>query len=93
MILYDWGQGRQLTAVNNRISGVIEQYRYNADGLRSRKITYQNGVSATTEYVWGNNGLAGFTNGEDTVTLLYGTDGTAVGFTLNDDVYTYLKNL
>ena len=90
---YYWGNGRQLMQIvdNTRNSGV--RYEYNEEGLRISKLHVQNGVSTTTDYVWGKNGLAGFTTGDKMVVVIYGQDGTPIGFSLNETLYTYIKNL
>ena len=93
IISYGWGEGRMLNGIRNSSTGVISQYSYNEEGLRSQKILRKNSLIITTDYVWGKNGLEGFTNGEDTVVVLYGSDGMPVGFTLNGESYAYIKNL
>lgn len=86
-----WSEGRSLYQISN--SRYNAQYIYNDEGLRITREVKEFGKSTYVEYVWGNHGLAGFTLGEDTVVVLYGQDGTPIGFSLNDTVYTYIKNL
>ena len=86
-----WSEGRSLYQILN--SRYNAQYTYNDEGLRIIREVKEFGKSTYVEYVWGNHGLAGFTMGEDTVVVLYGQDGTPIGFSLNDTVYTYIKNL
>ena len=91
--LYSWGMGRLLNQIVSESGKDRVIYDYNEEGLRIKKVLKVDGVSTITDYVWGKNGLAGYTRGTDTVVVLYGTDGTPIGFSLNDTVYTYLKNL
>lgn len=101
-----WGEGRNLMGVRKSTSNYSE-YTYNVDGLRTQKIVVENGVSTTTQYIWGNNGLAAIITGDTTVVLIYDNDGEAVGFFVEETeeytpaipnavtqkVYTYVKNL
>ena len=91
--LYSWGMGRLLNQIVSESGNDRVIYDYNEEGLRIKKVLTVDGVSSITDYVWGKNGLAGYTRGTDTVVVLYGTDGTPIGFSLNDTVYTYIKNL
>ena len=53
----------------------------------------KNGTTTTTQFVWGDNGLAAAITGNQTVVVLYGAEGEAVGFSVGGTVYTYVKNL
>jgi len=88
---FTWGEGRMLLEMFG--DDYQANYVYNDEGLRIIKELTQGNTTTYTEYEWGKNGLAGFTTGEDTVVILYGQDGTPIGFSLNDTVYTYIKNL
>lgn len=101
-----WGEGRNLMGVRKSTTNYTE-YTYNADGLRTHKIVVEDGVSTTTQYIWGNNGLAAIITGDTTVVPIYDNDGEAVGFfvekteeytpaipdVVTQKVYTYVKNL
>ena len=102
-----WGEGRMLLEVRTNASN-YSQYTYNTDGLRTKKIVAVNGIKTTTEYVWGDNGLAGkiIRDGTATTTVIphYDIEGEAVGFTVKcvpsrlsspstTNTYTYVKNL
>lgn len=89
---FSWGEGRRLKAIRDAQNNMFVNYTYNEEGLRIKK-SISSETKATTEYVWGKNGLAGFTTEEDTVVVHYGQDGTPVGFSFNDMVYTYIKNI
>ena len=88
---FTWGEGRSLLGISGL--GYSAKYIYNDEGLRIIREVKQYGKNTYIEYEWGKNGLAGFTSGENTVVILYGQDGTPIGFSLNDTVYTYIKNL
>ena len=103
----NWGEGRMLLGVQTNASN-YSQYTYNTDGLRTKKIVAVNGIKTTTEYVWGDNGLAGkiIRDGTATTTVIphYDIEGEAVGFTVKcvpsrlsspstTNTYTYVKNL
>ncbi len=88
-----WNEGRMLTGFMDMNRQYKNYYTYNEEGLRTKKVQTQYGVTTTTEYVWGKNGLAGFVKGDDEVVVLYGSDGLPIGFNLNGRVYTYVKNL
>ena len=47
-----------LTGITWNSSNYVN-YEYNADGLRVKKNVVKNGTTAVTEYIWGENGLAG----------------------------------
>ncbi len=101
-----WGEGRRLMGVRKNSTNYAE-YAYNANGLRTQKTVVENGVSTTTQYIWGNNGLAAIIIGDTTVVPIYDNDGEAVGFfvekteeytpaipdVVTQNVYTYVKNL
>ena len=101
-----WGEGRMLLGVRKSTTNYTE-YTYNADGLRTQKIVVEDGASTTTQYIWGNNGLAAIIIGDTTVVPIYDSDGEAVGFFVEETeeytpaipdavtqkVYTYVKNL
>lgn len=102
-----WGEGRMLLGVYTKVSN-YSQYTYNADGLRTRKVVTVNDNTTTTEYVWGDNGLAGTIIYDATATTTvvphYDGEGEAIGFTVTrvptrqsspstTDTYTYVKNL
>lgn len=53
-----WGEGRMLKGVSKDARNNVTD-SYNADGLRTKKVVKEDNVSTVTEYVWGNNGLAG----------------------------------
>lgn len=89
-----WGDGRCLREIRDYNNNWAAGYTYNEQGLRiGKRISGEGIVTKEWEYVWGQNGLAGFTQGENTVVVHYGQDGTPVGFSLNDTVYTYIKNI
>ena len=89
-----WGDGRCLKQVLDYDNNWTAGYTYNEQGLRiGKRISGEGIVTKEWEYVWGQNGLAGFTQGENTVVVHYGQDGTPVGFSLNDTMYTYIKNI
>lgn len=104
--VFTWGEGRMLMGVQKNSTNYT-QYTYNADGLRTQKIVVENGVSTTTQYIWGNKGLAAIITGDTTVVPIYDVDGEAVGFfvekteeytpaipdEVTQKVYTYVKNL
>ena len=102
-----WGEGRMLLGVSEDASN-YSQYTYNVDGLRTRKVVAVNGITTTTEYAWGDNGLAGtiIRDGTATTTVAphYDSEGEAIGFTVKrvpsrlsspctTNTYTYVKNL
>lgn len=102
-----WGEGRMLLGISENASN-YSQYTYNADGLRTRKVVAVNGIKTTTEYAWGDNGLAGTiirdTTATTTVVPHYDSEGEAIGFTVKrvpavlsnpstTNTYTYVKNL
>jgi RHS repeat-associated protein len=102
-----WGEGRMLLGVQTNASN-YSQYTYDVDGLRTRKVVAVNGIRTTTEYVWGDNGLAGTiirdTTATSTVVPHYDSEGEAIGFTVKrvpsrlsspstTNTYTYVKNL
>lgn len=87
-----WGEGRMLTAIGTDEDNIIF-YTYNADGLRATKTVTTSGESATTQYIWGSNGLVGTVSGDTTVIVLYDVDGEPAGFSVNGAVYTYIKNI
>lgn len=87
-----WGEGRMLTGISKNARNHVA-YTYNADGLRAAKAVTKNGTTTTTQYVWGDNGLAAAITDNQTVVVLYGAEGEAVGFSVNGTVYTYVKNL
>jgi RHS repeat-associated protein len=102
-----WGEGRMLLGVRTNASN-YSQYFYGVDGLRTRKVVAVNGIKTTTEYAWGDNGLAGtiIRNGTATTTVVphYDGDGEAIGFTVKHvpsklvgpsttNTYIYVKNL
>ena len=102
-----WGEGRMLLGVRKNASNYTE-YTYNVDGLRTKKVAAVNGTTTTTEYVWGDNGLAGTivkeATAKTTVVPHYDNEGEAIGFTVHyapntvitprtTSTYTYVKNL
>lgn len=87
-----WGEGRMLTGIRRDAQNQTT-YTYNADGLRTEKAVTKNGTTAVTRYIWGDNGLAAAITGDQTVVLLYDSEGEAVGFSVDGTVYTYVKNL
>ena len=102
-----WGEGRMLLGVTKNASNYTE-YTYNVDGLRTKKVAAVNGTTTTTEYVWGDNGLAGTivkeATAKTTVVPHYDNEGEAIGFTVHyapniaitprtTSTYTYVKNL
>lgn len=102
-----WGEGRMLLGVQTNASN-YSQYTYDVDGLRTRKVVAVNGIRTTTEYAWGDNGLAGtiIRDGTATTTVVphYDSEGEAIGFTVKrvptrlsspstTNTYTYVKNL
>lgn len=102
-----WGEGRMLLGVTKNASNYTE-YTYNVDGLRTKKVAAVNGTTTTTEYVWGDNGLAGTivkeATAKTTVVSHYDNEGEAIGFTVHyapntvitprtTSTYTYVKNL
>ena len=87
-----WGEGRMLKGISKDTSNNVT-YSYNVDGLRTQKVVKENGVSTVTEYVWGNNGLAGMKTELGTVVVLYDAEGQPIGFSLYDTIYQYVKNL
>ncbi len=102
-----WGEGRMLLGVSEDASN-YSQYTYNVDGLRTRKVVAVNGITTTTEYAWGDNGLAGtiIRDGTATTTVVphYDSEGEAIGFTVKrvpsrlsspstTNTYTYVKTL
>ena len=102
-----WGEGRMLLGVRKNASNYTE-YTYNVDGLRTKKVAAVNGTTTTTEYVWGDNGLAGTivkeATAKTTVVPHYDNEGEAIGFTVHyapntaitprtTTTYTYVKNL
>ena len=103
----NWGEGRMLLEVCTDASN-YSQYTYDVDGLRTRKIVAVNGIKTTTEYAWGDNGLAGTIIRDETATTTvvphYDGEGEAIGFTVKrvpsrlsspstTNTYTYVKNL
>lgn len=93
-IALSWGDGRCLKQILDYNNNWTAGYTYNEQGLRiGKRISGEGIVTKEWEYVWGQNGLAGFTQGENTVVVHYGQDGTPVGFSLNDTMYTYIKNI
>ena len=86
-----WGEGRMLTEVS--ASTLTISYTYNAEGLRVSKTVFEGRTPVVTEYVWGEEGLAGLRCGEDTLVLIYNEEGEAIGFDLNGETYQYVKNL
>ena len=93
-IALSWGDGRCLKQIREYNNNWTAGYTYNEQGLRiGKRISGEGIVTKEWEYVWGQNGLAGFTQGENTVLVHYGQDGTPVGFSLNDTMYTYIKNI
>ncbi len=87
-----WGEGRMLTGIYDDERNHIS-YTYNADGLRTEKTVTKNGDETTTRYIWGDNGLIAAITGNQTVVVLYGSEGEAVGFSVDGTVYAYVKNL
>ena len=102
-----WGEGRMLLGVQTNASN-YSQYTYDVDGLRTRKVVAVNGIRTTTEYAWGDNGLAGTIIRDSTATTTvvphYDSEGEAIGFTVKrvptrlsspstTNTYTYVKNL
>lgn len=87
-----WGEGRMLTGISKNARNHTA-YTYNADGLRTAKAVTKNGTTTTTQFVWGDNGLAAAITGNQTVVVLYDAEGEAVGFSVDGTVYTYVKNL
>lgn len=87
-----WGEGRMLQRISQNAANYVA-YTYNVDGLRAAKNVVKAGVSTVTEYVWGINGFAGFTDGTNTVVVLYDNESSPIGFTLNGTRYAYVKNL
>ena len=87
-----WGEGRMLKGISKDNNNNVT-YNYNVDGLRTKKVVKENGVSTVTEYVWGNNGLAGMQTELGTVIVFYDVEGQPVGFSLDNEVYHYVKNL
>lgn len=87
-----WGEGRMLQRISQNAANYVA-YTYNVDGLRAAKNVVKAGVSTVTEYVWGINGLAGFSDGTNTVVVLYDNESSPIGFTLNGTRYAYVKNL
>lgn len=102
-----WGEGRMLLGVQTNASN-YSQYTYDVDGLRTRKVVAVNGIKTTTEYAWGDNGLAGTIIRDSTATTTvvphYDSEGEAIGFTVKrvptrlsspstTNTYTYVKNL
>ena len=103
----NWGEGRMLLGVQTNASN-YSQYTYDVDGLRTRKVVAVNGIRTTTEYAWGDNGLAGTIIRDRTATTTvvphYDSEGEAIGFTVKrvpsrlsspstTNTYTYVKNL
>lgn len=86
-----WGEGRMLTGIRRNAQNYTA-YTYNADGLRAVKAVVKNGITTNTHYVWGDNGLAAAITGNQTVVVLYDAEGESVGFSVNETVYTYVKN-
>ncbi len=84
---FTWGEGRMLLGVSVDASNNAT-YTYDASGLRRQKVVTANGQAVTTDFIWGNNGLVGFTQGDTVVTVLYDVENQPVGFTVNDAVYT-----
>lgn len=62
-------------------------YEYNADGLRVKKNVVKNGTATVTEYIWGENGLAGLVTGNNIVIVLYDVEGEPAGFMVNGIAY------
>lgn len=87
-----WGEGRMLTGIRRDAQNQTT-YTYNADGLRTEKAVTKNGTTAVTRYIWGDNGLAAAITGDQTVVVLYDSEGESVGFSVDGTVYTYVKNL
>ena len=87
-----WGRGRMLTGITWNSTNYVN-CEYNADGLRAKKTFVRNGTTTVTEYIWGENGLAGMVSGNNTVIVLYDVEGEPAGFMVNGIAYTYIKNI
>lgn len=88
---FTWGEGRSLTGYTCGTTSAT--YSYDQNGLRVSKSVTEDDTTATTNYIWGDNGLAGTVCGSDKVIVHYDSEGEPIGFSLNGTVYTYIKNL
>lgn len=98
-----WGEGRMLLGISRDEDNSIA-YTYNSDGLRTYQAVTEDGISTTTQYIWGNNGLAAVIYEDKKVIPLYDDAGDAIGFAVvtenadpqlapTEEIYTYVKNL
>jgi len=97
---FQWQKGRQLARMVG--NGIDARYKYNHEGLRTKKTVYTGMVGKTTEYFYAGDRLMSQSDGTYTMSWAYDAGGTAVGFTFSGvdsvgDPYSascyYLRNL
>ena len=85
--MYTWQNGRQLASMSK--SGVNVSYKYNANGLRTRKIV--NGV--VTNYTLHGKNVVHMTRGNDELHFFYDAQNRPAVVVYNGTAYAYVKNL
>ena len=84
---YTWQNGRQLAGMNK--SSTMVSFKYNAAGLRSRKIV--NGV--VTKYTLHGKNIVHMTQGSNELHFFYDAQNKPAVVVYNDTPYSYVKNL
>ena len=81
-----WANGRQLATLTK--SGSSASYSYNADGIRTKKVS--GGV--TTEYALEGSRILGEKVGSEVSWYHYDSDGTRLGMEYQGETYYYYYN-
>ena len=91
---YTWEKGRQLKSMHNASTGVTMEFKYNAKGIRTKKIKKVNGIVAeTTNYILSGKKLIALTKNTDSLYFTYDAQNQPLTVDFNGQVYTYVKNL
>ena len=91
---YTWGAGRQLRQLRQMSkSGMIVQFKYNHDGLRTQKTVTENGGTTTVDYTLHGKLVTHLTCGSDSLHFFYDAQCRPVKVQYNGMMYTYLHNL
>ena len=97
---YEWQAGRQLKRMTNLTTGVVMEFTYNHEGIRTKKVKKENGVAVeTTEYILNGKQVEGLfhtdhtTNTTDELQFFYDAQGRVSMLKYEDALYSYEHNL
>jgi len=88
---FQWQKGRQLARMVG--NGIDVRYKYNHEGLRTKKTVYTGMVGKTTEYFYAGDRLMSQSDGMYTMSWAYDASGQMLGFDCNGTKFYYIRNL